>query len=133
MNICVADSEPTIVFSALDTGGNFFELEFLIDTGYTGSILLSVNKNWDVFKFLDTTPLVLLPKENWISLANDLKVKTYSSKITLSIHEISYTLPLTIIESKAEEFTAPLLGMKFLDFMSSHLSLDFKNNKFFLA
>jgi len=76
--------------------------------------------------------LIFLPENNWISLANELKVKTYTSTITLYINGDSYTLPLTIIESKSENTSTPLLGMKFLEFMNSHLSLDFENNKFFL-
>ena len=132
MNICISHDEPTVIFSVLDVEENFFDLEFLIDTGYTGSIIISVNKGWDILKILDSPNLVLLPENNWISLANELKVKTYTSTITLYINGDSYTLPLTIIESKSENTSTPLLGMKFLEFMNSHLSLDFENNKFFL-
>ena len=132
MNICISHDEPTVIFPVLDLEENFFDLEFLIDTGYTGSIIISVNKGWDILKILDSPNLVLLPENNWISLANELKVKTYTSTITLYINGDSYTLPLTIIESKSENTSTPLLGMKFLEFMNSHLSLDFENNKFFL-
>ncbi len=133
MKIDVLYDEPTINFPVLGVDENFFNLEFLIDTGYTGSIIISVNKNWDIFKVLDAPNLKLLPKSNWIALANNMKVKTYISNITLYIKGDSYTLPLTIIESMEEDTTTPLLGMKFLQFMKSHLSLDFKNNTFSLT
>jgi len=40
MNICISHDKPTVIFPVLDVEENFFDLEFLIDTGYTGSIII---------------------------------------------------------------------------------------------
>ena len=135
MNIEVFENQATISIQTLDVSDNYIEIDYLIDTGFTGKVIFTVNKKWDLFKIFKISNLVLLENKNWIALANGKQVKTFSAEIFMVFHDYIFTLSILIIESESEEekFEPPLIGMKFLQFMKSHLSLDFKNNTFSLT
>jgi predicted aspartyl protease len=130
MNISFENDQASLLIPTLNNDLEFSPLEFIIDTGFTGTIFFSVNDSWDIFKIFRCANINLLPQKDWVVFANGETAKTYSAEISLLINGENITFITRICKGK--NIDTPLLGMRFLKFFQSRFVLDFQKKNYSL-
>ena len=130
MEVVYNDRQISLCIPMLDNALEFSPVEFVVDTGFTGTLFFTVNPDWDIFKVFNATNIELLEKKRWVVLADGKKVKTYSAEVVLFINNqnIDFSIRICI----GEKMETPLIGMKFLSFLNSRFLLDFETNEYIL-
>jgi len=127
MDLLLENQQFSVDIPMLENRGTFAPVEFIIDTGFTGTVFVSVNKNWDFFRFFECTNLELLNENKWVILADGERKKTYSAEITLRIKNEAFPVYINICVGTNIE--TPLLGVRFLEMLKAKFSIDFEQQK----
>jgi predicted aspartyl protease len=116
--------EPTV---GIRTGDG--EVACLVDTGFTGLLLgylyprASLNGHLQQLELIE--PLRLLSQQQWVTVANGAKVRTWVCNARISFEESCETVDIVLIQARARQSADFILGIEFLRRFHCRLSMWF--------
>lgn len=129
MQIDILDRQPFVSLEIADCTDEFYPLEFIVDTGFTGPCAFPLGKDWNLLKIFSFSDIELLAEDYWLCLADGHFAKTFSANIFMRLNGEVVQFPVRLFESVDGEKT-PLLGMEFLEQFDCDLRLNFFRKKF---
>ena len=122
------DCEPTVSFRSGDD-----EVACLLDTGFTGLLLgyiyprASMNAHLRRLELIE--PLRLLPRNDWVAVANGAKVKTWECNARISFDKSCDTVDVMFIEAHERQTSDFILGIEFMRRFACRLSMWFDTDR----
>lgn len=123
MSIKIEDKQVFHSIEILTGSQEFYPLECIVDTGFTGTIAFPVSEDLDYFRLFEFSEIKLLPEDEWLVLADGHKARTFAAHIVVKIRGEFDKIAVRLIETEC--FQPPLLGIDFLEFFEGKLVLDF--------
>ena len=96
MKTLVENDQVSIDLLVEDSSHTFSPLEFIVDTGFTGTLFFTVNSSWDIFKIFECTDVQLMKKHDWVIFANGKSEKTFSGTMTIRMNNKNIPNPVLI-------------------------------------
>ncbi len=127
--IIINNNKPEINLLIKTVDNNYESQTFLIDTGFTGSIIfiLRTKKILQKFNFYNIKEL----KERYVVLPNGKNVKTFSASIYVEVNKKAEYVEVLLIDGENDQ--NPIIGIDFLRQHKKRLNLDFGNEVFELV
>ena len=129
MKIEIFENMPIVRFSLFDKNNNEMQCDFLIDTWFTESVVLIVDKkNSSLLKIIDVYWLKKVDKSERLKIWDWSYAETFEWKIYANLLWKEERVDVLIVNWERDEM--PLIWIEFLKQNKKKLNLDFKNDIF---
>ncbi len=132
MKIKINNYRPLVNLFLHTPSGKYKSQKFLVNTGFTGSIIFSIG-NKEILSNLHLHDLSELDKSKnqGVEVADGRIIKTFLAKIIIKVDDKIEKTDVLIMDSDNDDY--PIIGIDFLMQNKKKLNLDFVNEVFEIA